>query len=110
MDHKLLMIIANQPTPEKEAEYNRWYNETHIPLLLKYRGVKKVSRYRRTSENKDCSPYLAVYEFDNKEDLAGFTKSPEFAAAIVDFNEKWKDGGFERKWSVSYELIKTWDK
>ena len=69
--------------------------------------MKKASRYRLSGENKESSKYLAIYEFDSKEDLEAFPKSPEFAAAVKDFDEKWKDGGFERKWGASYELIKV---
>ena len=105
MGHSVILIVANEPAAGREAEYNEWYTENHVPMMFQFRGMKKASRYRLSGENKESSKYLAIYEFDSKEDLEAFPKSPEFAAAVKDFDEKWKDGGFERKWVASYELI-----
>jgi uncharacterized protein (TIGR02118 family) len=110
MGHSIALIVANEPGPGQEDEYNRWYTGTHIPMMFKFKGLKKVSRYHRTADDKESSKYLAIYEFDSKEDLAAFSRSPEFAAAKADFDKKWQGGGFESKWAASYELIKTWEK
>ena len=110
MEHSLILIVANEPSIEREAEYNEWYSGKHIPMMFRFKGMKRASRYRLSGENKDCSKYLAIYEFDSKEDLDAFPASPEFAEAVKDFDEKWKDGGFERKWGASYELIKSWER
>jgi hypothetical protein len=51
-----------------------------------------------------------MYEFDTKEDLAAFPKSPAFAEAVEDF-EKMKDKiPFTGKWAAVYERIKTWER
>jgi heme-degrading monooxygenase HmoA len=110
MSHKIIMIAANEPSPEKEAEYNEWYNQKHVPMMFAFKGMKKATRYHLLGENKECSRYLSVYEFDSKEDMQAFPKSAEFVAACQDFDEKWKDGGFDRKWGASYEMIQTWEK
>jgi antibiotic biosynthesis monooxygenase (ABM) superfamily enzyme len=110
MAHSVILIVANEPGPGREIEYNEWYTEIHIPMMFRFPGLKRASRYRLSGENQECSRYLAIYEFDSKEDLEAFSGSPEFAAAVKDFDEKWKDGGFERKWGASYELIKSWEK
>ncbi len=62
-----------------DAEFNRWYSETHIPDLLRIPGVVKVSRGKvgetqivrlESGELIQAGPdtipfrYLAVYEFD----------------------------------------------
>ena len=110
MEHKIIMMVANEPTAEREAEYNEWYNEKHIPTMFRFHGMKKASRYCLADESKGASKYLAVYEFESREDLERFPKSAEFAAAVEDFDEKWKDGGFENRWNASYELVKSWEK
>jgi hypothetical protein len=110
MGRNVILIVANEPSVEREAEYNEWYTDRHVPMMFKFKGMKKASRYRLSGENKEGSRYLAIYEFDSKEALEEFPKSPEFAAAVKDFDEKWKDGGFERKWGAAYELIKSWEK
>jgi len=110
VDTKYVLIVANEPSPELEQEYNEWYNEKHIPIMLEFEGIKKAARFRRISDNPDCSKYLAVYYFDTKEDMSAFARSPEFADAIKDFDAKWKDRGFERKWGAAYQVVKSWEK
>jgi hypothetical protein len=110
MVQKIILIVANEPSAEREAEYNEWYNEKHIPMMFRFHGMKKASRYRLAGESKGASKYLMIYEFGSMKDLEEFPKSPEFADAVKDFDEKWKDGGFINKWNASYELIKSWEK
>ena len=110
MAHQVMVIVANEPNLEKETEYNEWYNQKHVPMLLAFRGMKKAARYHLIGDNRECSKYISIYEFDTAEDLQAFPRSPEFAAAVKDFDEKWKDGGFQRKWGAGYELIQSWEK
>ena len=106
----ILNIVATECRPEYEEKFNKWYNEVHIPLMLKYKGIKKVSRYQQKGENKECPTYLAFYEFESKEALAAHSDSPELAAALEEMQETWKDGGFDVKWLAQYEPIKTWER
>jgi antibiotic biosynthesis monooxygenase (ABM) superfamily enzyme len=110
MVHKFTLMVANQPGPGKEAEYNQWYNEVHVPMMFAFKGMKKAARYHLLGDSPDSSRYISIYEFDTEEDLKAFPRSAEFAAAIKDFDSKWKDGGFERKWGASYELVQSWEK
>lgn len=108
--HKLIQIVAAESTPEKDAAFEKWYREVHVPILFGYKGVKQISRYRLKGDDKQCSRYLTVYEFDNEEELKAFPESPAFKAAIDDF-EKNKDAvGFTQRWVGVYELIKSWEK
>ena len=86
---RIINIIATECRPEDDEEFNKWYNEVHIPMLMKYKGIKKVTRYK-VIENEGKPRYLAVYEFDNKTDYDGLSKSPELQAAIAEMNETWK--------------------
>ena len=76
MEHSSILIVANEPAAGREDEYNEWYTEKHVPMMFRFRGLKKASRYRLSGENKECSKYLAIYEFDSKEDLEAFPRSP----------------------------------
>jgi antibiotic biosynthesis monooxygenase (ABM) superfamily enzyme len=109
-DNCLIQIVAAESTPEKDAAFEKWYTEKHVPMLFGFPGVKKAGRYRLQGENSKCSRYLTFYEFQNEADLAAFPKSPAFAAAIADF-EKMKDQlGFTMKWAGVYELIRSWER
>jgi hypothetical protein len=110
MGKGIILIVANEPSPDREMEYNEWYSERHIPMMFRFKGMKKASRYRLAGDSKEVSKYLVIYEFASREALESFMRSPEFADAIKDFDEKWKDGGFESKWNASYELMKSWEK
>jgi uncharacterized protein (DUF1330 family) len=109
MAESIVNIVASECTGD-EAKFNKWYNEVHIPMLLKFKGLKRASRYKQLGENKEQATYLAFYEFENKDALDALHASPEFAAAMEEMKETWKDGGFESKWVVPYEHIKTWER
>ena len=109
MGESVVNIVASECTGD-EAKFNKWYNEVHIPLLLKFKGLKGASRYKQLGENKEQATYLAFYEFENKEALDALHQSPEFAVAMEDMKETWKDGGFELKWAAPYERVKTWER
>ncbi|WP_327116815.1 hypothetical protein OHB12_05720 [Nocardia sp. NBC_01730] len=49
-----------------DEEYNKWYNEVHVPDLLEIPGVKSCARYRgRPLGGRPAQfDYLAVYEID----------------------------------------------
>lgn len=104
---RIINLVATECAPENDAKFNKWYNEVHIPLFLKYKGLKKVTRYRMTD---DKTRYLAVYEYDTKEDLDNLPKSPEFQAAIAEMQQTWKDNPIKITWAINCEPIKVWEK
>ncbi|OGO07241.1 MAG: hypothetical protein A2Y92_02520 [Chloroflexi bacterium RBG_13_57_8] len=107
---RIINIVATECTPEYDAQFNKWYNEVHIPMLMKYKGIKKVTRYRIIEENREKPRFLAVYEYDKKEDLDNMTASPEFKAAIEEMRETEKTCKFEIKGGTLCEPIETWER
>ncbi|APT59726.1 MAG: hypothetical protein DI532_22750 [Azospirillum brasilense] len=72
-DRPWLHIVRVDVAPEVEAEFNRWYEEEHIPDLLGCPGWLSARRF----VSDDGGPrYAAVYE------IAGpwVYDTPEFAA------------------------------
>jgi antibiotic biosynthesis monooxygenase (ABM) superfamily enzyme len=106
---RIINIVATECAPENDAKFNKWYDEVHIPMLMKFKGIKKVTRYRLIEENAPRPKFIAVYEYDNRKDFDGLTQSAEFQAAIAEMNETWKDPKIDIKWAVSGEPIKTWE-
>lgn len=107
---RILNIVATECSPENDAKFNKWYNEVHIPMLMKYKGIKRVTRYK-TIEARGAKPrYLAIYEFDTKEDLNDSMASPEFKAALEEMQETQKNCKFEIKSATACEPIKTWER
>ena len=107
---RFLNIVGTECQSQDEASFNKWYNEVHIPMLLKYQGLKKVTRYKLMGEANDQAKYLAVYEYDSQEAINGMSMSPEFKAAIDEMTETQKTLKFGIKWAVAYEPIMTWEK
>jgi hypothetical protein len=60
----ILLIVRIDVKPEMEEEFNRWYNEEHIPTLLKIPGVLWAKRAINTGKGPK---YIAVYEHENIE-------------------------------------------
>lgn len=41
---RVIVIVQTDIDPEMEEEFNRWYKEEHIPLLLRVPGVPSAKR------------------------------------------------------------------
>lgn len=100
-------VVATQCRSENEKKFNKWYNETHIPMLLKFKGITEVNRYQVLSGSPGPR-YLASYRFESQDDFEAFQKSPELAAAISEMKETWGENGIDIKFIGQYELINTW--
>ena len=59
-----LLMVYSDVAPEHDAEYNRWYNEEHIPERLSIPGVLSAARYQAVQGGPR---YLACYELDHPE-------------------------------------------
>lgn len=57
-------VVRTRPvSPEREAEFNEWYDGTHVPELLAVPGFVSARRYRQVGGDGEAE-YLAVYEID----------------------------------------------
>jgi len=107
---QVINVVGTRCHPDDEARFNKWYDEVHIPMLLKFKGMKKVTRFKAAYEPKEYPKYLTIYEFDSKKDFEAFQNSPELAAARAEMAETWKARPFEMTWRVQFESLKTWKK
>lgn len=41
-----LWLVFTNAAPGSDAEFNRWYDEVHLPDLLRVPGIVEASRYR----------------------------------------------------------------
>ena len=57
-----LLVVDIRVAPEREDEFNRWYDEEHIPEKRSSPGFWSARRYKHSSEPHR---YLAVYEVDD---------------------------------------------
>jgi hypothetical protein len=80
------MFVFTEPaSPEVEAEYNRWYDEQHLPEVCAWPGITAARRYKlnpgspgaarsgeaRSGEARSGEArYLAVYDLDSDDPRA----------------------------------------
>lgn len=69
-----LLVVSARIDPAVEAEWNRWYDEVHLPEIAGCPGFRRGTRYVAATD--DGPAYLAVYELDGPAAL----HSPELAA------------------------------
>ena len=81
-----LLIVTAEVDPEVDADWNRWYDEVHLPAALACPGVLRGRRYvsagpivetARGERSRDPRRmYTTVYELDGPEAV----ETPEFQA------------------------------
>lgn len=82
---KAIMVVQSEPAdPSREAEYERWYRDTHIPQICATPGFVGARRYKRR-DGGDGPHYLAIYEIEADDiDEARRALSARTAAGEVD--------------------------
>ena len=85
---KYSFVVMTNPTQGKEAEYNDWYNNVHIPDVLNVKGMVGAQRFRLADQQMAGQPqhrYLALYEIetDNLQETLDDLKSRSGTADMV---------------------------
>ena len=85
----IVSIIKTKPsmTKEKEAEFNRYYNEVHLIDVLKAKGMVAGHRFRL----REPGGYVTIYEVENESIIDKVLSSKELAYAGNEFERLWKD-------------------
>ena len=89
---------------EMDAKFRAWYNDVHLPDLLKVPGVLKDARFDLI---KGDIASLAIYEFPSVEAMMKGKNSKELAEAKADTQARWGqylDPKGERYWCDVLEV------
>jgi hypothetical protein len=82
----ILMVKSRCNDAARADEFNRWYDEVHVPDVLAASGVVAAQRYKlagRPSKGEPTVEYLAIYEFGDDDPTAGMAGIQEQMAKIV---------------------------
>ncbi len=84
MPKAVLAVVTNCPQG-REAEFNEWYTNTHVPDILQLPGFVAATRYEMVGQPRQGQgKFLALYEMEAEEPaaaLAGVGKAvPELTA------------------------------
>lgn len=67
--HKFLVLT--NPVEGREREYNTWYDNVHVPDVLKVPGVVAAQRFGRSIAGADPRyGYMAIYELETDDPQA----------------------------------------
>ncbi len=66
----VLVVLANCKDPAQEDEFNRWYDEVHIPDVLGTGHFYTASRFRNATADAGPAKYLAIYETADADPMA----------------------------------------
>ncbi|MCK9273786.1 MAG: EthD family reductase [Syntrophales bacterium] len=109
MQKEIIHMVAVQCPEEEDERFNKWYDEVHIPMLIKCKTLKEVKRYKIVEEIEGIANYLTEYRFDSWEDFKTYSESPELSEARKEILQSWGDD-FPVKWRAQYRIIKKWKK
>jgi len=59
----VLVVMVDNLEPARDADFNRWYDDVHVPDILSAGSFHWVTRYRAVGPAPEAA-YLAVYETD----------------------------------------------
>ena len=69
---KGIIYLETMPvSPDREAEYHKWYNDTHLAEICSVDGIVSARRFAPTDGN---GPFIAIYELDC-DDLDGVVQT-----------------------------------
>jgi len=81
-----ILVVSAEVIPGKDEEFDKWYNEHHIP---EYSGkmpyLKSVKRYYSKRSNPQ---YIAIYEYDSYDNLKKSMASKESNLAGEDADKQ----------------------
>ena len=114
----LLSVVLADSRPEREAEFNEWYSNSHVPNLLKVPGYISGMRFRLVDEpaleHLRMGPrYLALYEIQSLDSVPRIadpaTMSPE---ALAEFQNYQTIGvpmfAGDINWNIYRPIAKHW--
>jgi hypothetical protein len=98
LPYQRVLIAAMDVRAEEEGEFNRWYNEDHIPQASEIPGFgSDHRRFRRIDSGIEGfgyaggQMYVAMYEIQPDADILRAINSDEYRAWSGDFLARWRD-------------------
>lgn len=110
----VIWTVGLQCLPEDDAAFNAWYDDAHVPMLLKGGLVAKVTRYQLASQTYDVAPsamtcptYQTIYEFDDEASFESWMRGDDRAAAGEDKAKTWSGRPYDVIWAARYDRMNS---
>ncbi len=86
MNNSALLIVSAEVVPGKEEEFNKWYDEHHIPLFAG--KIPLVKSIRRFYSKRGDPHFITLFEYDSFDELKKSVASEESRVAGEDANKE----------------------
>ncbi len=100
---KYVYTVFSEETEGMEEEYNRWYNNQHLPEVTRVPGIIAAQRFKLCEGDQGPheapARYLAIYEIETDGDPL---KVVDVIRAFV------RDGKIVMSDSIDFNKTKTW--
>lgn len=74
MSRYIYEVRTNCTDPAREAEYNDWYNNIHLPDVFELPGFVRAIRCVNTDAGEGQAKYITYYEIET-DDIDAFMKA-----------------------------------
>ena len=68
MPRSVFVVFTKPKSPEREDDYNQWYDNTHLGEVLALPGLVAAARYKVSAAQapgmEPSHPYLSIYEIE----------------------------------------------
>jgi hypothetical protein len=93
VETQYINIVAAEFDAASDAEINTWYNDTHIPMLMKYDGMVKAVRLKKLGGPTPVTlpTYLAIYYYSSLQKMTDNANEQSFKDAKADAANRWGD-------------------
>ncbi len=121
-NQRIIRVLRTVCHPDDEEKFNKWYDEVHVPQVLKHPACLAATRCKVMNSEGEFPEYITIYEFANKQAFEEYEKvrsSPEWKAELaktwgrdpnVEIPAGSKQRGFSVKSNINCQLLKTWRK
>ncbi|CAA0136676.1 Uncharacterised protein [Mycolicibacterium vanbaalenii] len=94
MQERELFVVLTNAIDGREVEFNRWYDEVHVPAVLNIAGVLSAQRYSlrklgrpELAPNPGSHRYLTIYEVDRDGNLVCADLIAQSLSGAMDLSE-----------------------
>jgi hypothetical protein len=116
-DHPVSVVLSDARA-EVEAEFNRWYDHSHVPGLLEVPGYRSGLRFRLVDDpalahHGTRFRYLALYEIEDEASVPAISDPDSMSQEARDEFERFRSVGLpmlsgELSWNIYRPLAKHW--
>ena len=98
----VLMVLTRPASPEREQEFNDWYNGTHLPEVLSVPEFRRARRFKQVEPKGPQAPehdYLALYEVE----------TDDFGSVLGEIGARMEDGRIAENDVMVVEVVGVYE-